>query len=134
MFTSLQETIATGKDMLAALDQLGPERTGGFLPVTLDKVRQFVGNQDVDYETFDIYAKQRMINDLRKFGANPTAGRKSGYRTAGFVHVKNWKNKFFNRKVYEDSKPQIPGHSLFARQSDSNTRRLPYVYGVSVCR
>ena len=32
--------------MLAALDQLGPERTGGFLPVTLDKVRQFVGNQD----------------------------------------------------------------------------------------
>ncbi len=35
VFTSLQETIATGKDMLAALDQLGPERTGGFLPVTL---------------------------------------------------------------------------------------------------
>ena len=74
VFTSLQETITTGKDMLAALDQLGPERTGGFLPVTLDKVRQFVGNQDVDSGTFDIYAKQRMINDLRKFGANPTEG------------------------------------------------------------
>ena len=77
VFTSLQETIATGKDMLAALDQLGPERTGGFLPVTLDKVRQFVGNQDVDSGTFDIYAKQRMINDLRKFGANPTEGERA---------------------------------------------------------
>ena len=77
VFTSLQETIATGKDMLAALDQLGPERTGGFLPVTLDKVRQFVGNQDVDSGTFDIYAKQRMINDLRKFGSNPTEGERA---------------------------------------------------------
>ena len=77
VFTSLQETITTGKDMLAALDQLGPERTGGFLPVTLDKVRQFVGNQDVDSGTFDIYAKQRMINDLRKFGANPTEGERA---------------------------------------------------------
>ena len=73
-FFSLQEAIATGQDMLSALDQLGPERTGGFLPVTLDKVRQFVGNQDVNAGTFDIYAKQRMLNDLSKFGANPTEG------------------------------------------------------------
>ena len=73
-FFSLQEAIATGQDMLSALDQIGPERTGGFLPVTLDKVRQFVGNQDVNAGTFDIYAKQRMLNDLSKFGANPTEG------------------------------------------------------------
>jgi hypothetical protein len=73
-FFSLQEAIATGQDMLSALDQLGPERTGGFLPVTLDKVRQFVGNQDVNAGTFDIYAKERMLNDLSKFGANPTEG------------------------------------------------------------
>ena len=76
-FSSLQETMVTGRDMLAALDQLGPDRTGGFLPVTLNAVRQFVGNQDVNAGTFDIYAKQRMINDLRKFGANPTEGERA---------------------------------------------------------
>lgn len=67
----LRERILTGNALLEALSEIN---TGGVINTSFNSISKLLGTQDVNAGNFEFLAKELMLQDLKKFGSNPTEG------------------------------------------------------------
>lgn len=67
----LRERILTGNALLEALNEIN---TGGVINTSFNSISKLLGTQDVNAGNFEFLAKDLMLQDLGKFGSNPTEG------------------------------------------------------------
>jgi hypothetical protein len=67
----LRERILTGNALLEALSEIN---TGGVINTSFNSISKLLGTQNVNAGNFEFLAKELMLQDLKKFGSNPTEG------------------------------------------------------------